>query len=71
VRHDLIAVTDEVYEHLVFDGEHLPLATFPGMRERTVTISSAGKTFSVHRLEDRMGLRAPPLTARCAPPSSS
>ena len=46
-EHDLIAVTDEVYEHLVFDGvRHVPLATFPGMRERTVTISSAGKTFS-------------------------
>jgi N-succinyldiaminopimelate aminotransferase len=47
VEHDLIAVTDEVYEHLVFDGQHTPLAGFPGMRERTVTISSAGKTFSV------------------------
>lgn len=47
VEHDLLAVTDEVYEHLVYDGEHLPLATLPGMRERTVTISSAGKTFSV------------------------
>jgi len=46
VEHDLLAVTDEVYEHLVFDGEHLPLATRAGMRERTVTISSAGKTFS-------------------------
>jgi N-succinyldiaminopimelate aminotransferase len=46
VEHDLVAVTDEVYEHLVFDGEHLPLATFPGMRDRTVTISSGGKTFS-------------------------
>jgi len=45
-RHDLVAVTDEVYEHIVFDGAHLPLATLPGMRERTVTISSAGKTFS-------------------------
>jgi N-succinyldiaminopimelate aminotransferase len=45
-EHDLIAVTDEVYEHLVFDGEHVPLATLPGMRERTLTISSAGKTFS-------------------------
>ncbi|MCC9740648.1 pyridoxal phosphate-dependent aminotransferase [Streptomyces sp. MNU89] len=43
---DLLVVTDEVYEHLVFDGEHLPLAAFPGMRERTVTIGSAGKTFS-------------------------
>src|SRR5690606_32905696 len=45
---DLIAITAEVYEHLTFDGvEHVPLATFPGMRERTVMISSAGKTFSV------------------------
>ncbi|QBI21636.1 putative succinyldiaminopimelate transaminase DapC [Egibacter rhizosphaerae] len=47
VEHDLIAVTDEVYEHLTFDVAHHPLATFPGMRERTVTVSSAGKTFSV------------------------
>ena len=46
-EHDLIAVTDEVYEHLVFDGEHVPLATLPGMAERTLTISSIGKTFSV------------------------
>ena len=46
VGHDAYALTDEVYEHLVFDGEHLPLADFPGMRERTVQISSAGKTFS-------------------------
>jgi len=44
---DLLVVTDEVYEHLVLDGEHVPLATLPGMAERTVTISSAGKTFSV------------------------
>ncbi len=46
VKHDLLVVTDEVYEHLVFDGEHIPIATLPGMRERTVTISSGGKTFS-------------------------
>ncbi|MGY3676827.1 pyridoxal phosphate-dependent aminotransferase [Streptomyces sp. TE33382] len=47
VEHDLIAVTDEVYEYLVYDGvRHLPLAALPGMRERTLTISSAGKTFS-------------------------
>ncbi|MFF1303906.1 pyridoxal phosphate-dependent aminotransferase [Streptomyces sp. NPDC058307] len=47
VERDLLVVTDEVYEHLVFDdAEHLPLATFPGMRERTVSIGSAGKTFS-------------------------
>jgi N-succinyldiaminopimelate aminotransferase len=47
IEHDLIAVTDEVYEHLVYDGGHVPLATLPGMAERTVTISSLGKTFSV------------------------
>ena len=47
VQHDVLVICDEVYEHLVFDdAEHLPLAGFPGMRERTVRISSAGKTFS-------------------------
>ncbi|WP_308036624.1 pyridoxal phosphate-dependent aminotransferase [Actinoplanes sp. DH11] len=45
-EHDVVAVTDEVYEHLVFDGRHVPLAGLPGMRERTLRISSAGKTFS-------------------------
>ena len=45
-EHDLIAVADEVYEHLVYDGEHIPLATLDGMDERTLTISSIGKTFS-------------------------
>ncbi|MXZ76719.1 MAG: pyridoxal phosphate-dependent aminotransferase [Acidimicrobiia bacterium] len=45
-RHDLLAVTDEVYEHLAYDGEHIPMATLPGMRERTITVSSGGKTFS-------------------------
>ncbi len=46
VEHDLLALTDEVYEHLVFEDEHVPLATFEGMRDRTVSLSSAGKTFS-------------------------
>ena len=45
-RHDLVVVSDEVYEHMVFDGGHVPMATLPGMRERTLTISSAAKTFS-------------------------
>ena len=43
---DLLVVTDEVYEHLVYDGEHVPIVSLPGMAERTVSISSAGKTFS-------------------------
>jgi N-succinyldiaminopimelate aminotransferase len=47
LEHDLICVTDEVYEHLVYDGEHVPMATLPGMSERTLTISSVGKSFSV------------------------
>ena len=45
-EHDLLAICDEVYEHLVFEGEHIPLICFPGMRDRTIQISSAGKTFS-------------------------
>lgn len=63
VRHDLLAVTDEVYEHLVYDGEHVPLATLPGMRERTVTISSAAKTFSVTGWKVGWAVAPPPLTA--------
>jgi N-succinyldiaminopimelate aminotransferase len=47
VERDLVVVTDEVYEYLVFDdAEHLPIARFPGMAERTITVSSAGKTFN-------------------------
>ncbi|MFK0143579.1 pyridoxal phosphate-dependent aminotransferase [Streptomyces griseus] len=46
VEHDLLVVTDEVYEHLVFTGAHHPIAALPGMRGRTVSISSSGKTFS-------------------------
>jgi len=46
VERDLVVVTDEVYEHMTYDVAHRPLATLPGMAERTVTISSGGKTFS-------------------------
>ena len=47
VEHDVIAFTDDIYEHLVYDGEHIPLATLPGMAERTVSIHSMSKTYSV------------------------
>ena len=46
VEHDLVCVSDEVYEHLVYEGRHIPVATLPGMASRTLTISSVGKSFS-------------------------
>lgn len=46
-RYDAWAVTDEVYEHIIYEGEHVPIATLPGMRDRTITISGASKTYSV------------------------
>jgi len=47
-RHDVLAITDEIYEHITYDGgRHVPIATLPGMRERTVTISALSKTYSV------------------------
>ena len=46
IEHDLMVITDEVYEHLAYDAEHIPISTLPGMAERTLTISSGGKTFS-------------------------
>jgi N-succinyldiaminopimelate aminotransferase len=61
-RHDILAITDEVYEHIVFEGEHVPLASLPGMRERVVTISSTGKTF---------GLTGWKIGYSCAPPAIS
>ncbi len=63
VEHDLIAVTDDVYEHLVFDGAHRPLASFPGMRDRTITISSASKTFSATGWKVGWACAAPELIA--------
>jgi aminotransferase len=47
VRYDALAVTDEIYEHIRFEGEHIPIASLPDMRSRTITISGASKTFSV------------------------
>ena len=61
VERDLLAVTDEVYEHLIFEGEHVALASLPGMRDRTVTISSAGKTFSFTGWKIGWACAAPPL----------
>jgi aminotransferase len=47
LEHDLIAFTDDIYQHLVYEGEHVPLALLPGMRDRTVAIDSMSKTYSV------------------------
>ena len=48
IEHDAIAITDEIYEHITYDGRtHVPIATLPGMRERTVTVSALSKTYSV------------------------
>jgi N-succinyldiaminopimelate aminotransferase len=63
IEHDLIAITDEVYEHLVYDGEHVPLCTLPGMAERTLTISSLGKTFSVTGWKTGWAVGPAPLVA--------
>jgi Aspartate/tyrosine/aromatic aminotransferase len=47
IEHDLVAFTDEIYEHILYEGEHIPIATLPGMAERTVAINSLSKTYSV------------------------
>ncbi len=60
--HDLIAITDEVYERMVFEGEHIRLATLDGMRDRTVTLSSLGKTFSLTGWKVGWAIAPPPLT---------
>jgi N-succinyldiaminopimelate aminotransferase len=61
--HDLLVVSDEVYEHMVFTGEHVPIASFAGMRERTVTISSAAKTFAFTGWKIGWATGAPELVA--------
>ncbi|MGI9017178.1 MAG: methionine aminotransferase [Euzebya sp.] len=64
IAHDVIVITDEVYEHLTFDGvQHIPIATLPGMHQRTVRISSAGKTFSVTGWKVGWACAPAPLTA--------
>ncbi len=47
MEHDLLAITDEIYEHIIYEGEHIPMAMIPGMRERTIVISGLSKTFSI------------------------
>lgn len=47
IKHDILVLSDEVYEHLIIDGEHVRIASLPGMWDRTITVGSAGKTFSV------------------------
>ncbi len=63
VEHDVLAVTDEIYEHILYEGQHIPMATLPGMAERTVTISGASKTFSVTGWRVGWIVAVPELTA--------
>ncbi len=60
---DVLCITDEVYEHLVYEGKHVPMASIPGMRERTITISSFGKTFSLTGWKIGWAAAPAPLTA--------
>jgi aminotransferase len=63
IRHDVIAITDEIYEHILYDGaEHIPLASLPGMAERTITINGASKSFSVTGWRVGWCLAAPEIT---------
>jgi aminotransferase len=59
-----LAITDEIYEHIIYDGaEHIPIATIPGMRERTITINGMSKTYSVTGWRVGYAIAAPPLTS--------
>jgi aspartate/methionine/tyrosine aminotransferase len=63
-RWNVLVVTDEIYEHIVYDGSrHVPMATLPGMRERTVTISALSKTFSVTGWRVGWAVAPPEITA--------
>ncbi len=63
LRHDVVAICDEVYEHMVYEGRHRSLATLDGMWERTITLSSLGKTFSFTGWKIGWAIAPPPLTA--------
>jgi aspartate/methionine/tyrosine aminotransferase len=62
-EHDAVAFTDEIYEHLVYEGEHVPMATLPGMAERTVAINSLSKTYSVTGWRVGWVIASPELTS--------
>ena len=66
VRHDLVVVTDEVYEHIVFEGAHVPIASLPGMRERTRLDLVVRQDLQPDRLEDRLVVRGSPARGRGA-----
>jgi aminotransferase len=63
IAHDVVAFTDEIYEHLVYEGEHIPLATLPGMAERTVAVNSLSKTYSVTGWRVGWVIASPVLTS--------
>ncbi len=68
VEHDAIAITDEIYEHITYDGaEHVPIATLPGMAERTITISALSKTYSVTGWRVGWAIASAPLMAGIRP----
>ena len=62
VEHDALAITDDIYQHIVFTGEHIPLATLPGMAERTIAIDSMSKTYSVTGWRVGWTIASPELT---------
>jgi aspartate/methionine/tyrosine aminotransferase len=63
LEHDVVAVTDEIYEHILYEGTHIPLATLPGMAERTVTINGMSKTYSVTGWRVGWAIASPVLTS--------
>ena len=62
VEHDALAITDDIYQHIVYTGEHIPLATLPGMAERTIAIDSMSKTYSVTGWRVGWTIASPELT---------
>jgi len=62
-EYDALVLTDDIYEHIVYDGEHIPMATVPGMGERTVAVNSLSKTYSVTGWRVGWVVASPPLTS--------